>query len=343
MKLGAERFDFRIIAWLCLATGLTLLPFVIRHAVQGERLVFSVTGALAILLIGVAHRIWKRGSISETLVYTVLFGSNLVNVFAIFQIGEAAIYWAYPVIAANLVFLQPRAGLTLNANFALAVLLTAGAWVPMSELSRIGATLFILVTCVYFFSYYVTQQQEGLRMLAAIDPLTGAGNRRALHASLEEAVESRQRYGCSASLLVLDLDHFKRVNDTHGHDHGDQVLRDLAQLLKRRLRHCDRLFRYGGEEFVILTPHTPLTMAAQLAEDVRLAISRMPGFVMTITASIGVVELQSGESADAWLKRGDEALYQAKAEGRNRSVAHGACSGHRHNPELAVDGQCQSV
>ena len=340
MVLGAQRFDYRVIAWLCLATGLTLVPFTIRHASLGDYRLFYLIAGLAVLLIVSAYRIWRRGHVSTSLGYTTLTGINLVTVCAIYFIGDLTIYWVYPVVAANLVFLQPRAGLVTNLIFAAAAMWAASSWLPLVELSRVAASLFILTTCVYFFSYYVTQQQEELRTLAAVDPLTGAGNRRALHNTLAETVQSQHRYGCSASLLVLDLDHFKRVNDAHGHDRGDQLLCDIVQLLKHRLRNTDRLFRYGGEEFVIVTPHTPLTMAAQLAENLRGAISRLSSHNMPVTVSLGVVELQRGEGADAWLKRGDQALYQAKAEGRNRAVANGTCSGLRHDPALADSQPC---
>lgn len=336
MNLGVQRFDYRVIAWLCLATGLTLIPFALHHAALGDELLFTLTAGLAVLLTGVALRTFKRGSVGTGLVCTILVGGNLATVYAIYFSGDLTIYWAFPVVAANLVFLQPRAGLAVNIVFAAAVLVAAGTWAPLAELSRIAAALFILITCVYCFSYYITQQQEALRTLAAVDPLTGAGNRRALHDALEVTVQSLRRYGCSASLVVVDLDHFKRVNDTHGHDTGDQVLRDLVQLLKRRLRNTDRLFRYGGEEFVIVTPHTPLTLATQLAEDLRRSIAGAGLSTVVITASLGVAELQSDETADEWLKRGDQALYEAKAAGRNRTVAKGECSGGCHDPDMAA-------
>lgn len=343
MNLGAERFDFRIIAWLCLATGMTLIPFAVHHAAVGETVLAALVGGLALLLIGVAYGIWRRGSVNAALVYAVLIGGNLVTVLAVQFLNELAVYWAFPLVAANLIFLQPRAGLTLNAFFAAAVLIVASRWAPPQELSRIAAALFILTTCVYFFSYYVTRQQAELRRLAAVDPLTGAGNRRALQTALEETVQSQRRYGCSASLLVLDLDHFKRINDTLGHDRGDQLLSDLVALLKRRLRNTDRVFRYGGEEFVVVTPHTPLTMASRLAEDIRRAVDDPELFTYPVTTSVGIVELQPDESAEAWLKRGDEALYAAKAQGRNCAIAHGECSGVRHNPAVAFAESCESA
>ncbi|KAA3626819.1 MAG: GGDEF domain-containing protein [Proteobacteria bacterium] len=342
MNLGAQRFDFRVIVWLCLATGLTLIPFTVLHAATGDKRLFLLIGGLAVLLIVSAYRIWRRGRVNETLVYFTGLSVNFVTACAIYFVGDLTIHWVYPVVVVNLVLLQPRAGLAANVVFVTIVLWAASNWLSLAELSRVAAALFILTTCVYFFSYSVSQQQDALRTLASVDPLTGAGNRRALHSTLAETVQSRQRYGCSASLLVLDLDHFKRVNDTHGHDRGDQLLRDVVQLLKRRLRSGDRVFRYGGEEFVIVAPHTPLTMAAQLAEDLRGAISRLSSHNLPVTVSLGVVELQHGEGADTWLKRGDQALYQAKAGGRNRTVAHGTCSGLRHDPTL-VDSQPRSL
>ncbi len=340
MSVGAERFDFRIIAWFCWASALILAPFAVLHAAQDDRLLTVLIAGLALLLVGTGCGVWRRRGYSSILLYTAVISSNLITLGAIHFVGAIAINWTYPLVAANLVFLQPRTGAAVNAALVTATLLLAAPWMPGAELGRVAATLLILTTCVYFFAHYVTRQQAELRALAALDPLTGTGNRRALQLSLEETVHWHRRYGGSVSLLVLDLDHFKQVNDTLGHDSGDRVLCEVVQLLKHRLRSTDRVFRYGGEEFIVIAPHTTLTRATLLADDIRHAIAAAHDLDHPVTASLGVVELLPDEEPAAWLKRGDQALYQAKAQGRNRTVVSDA--GDHPRIDLSVAEQYQT-
>lgn len=133
---------------------------------------------------------------------------------------------------------------------------------------------------------------------------------------------SQVRYGHALSLAMIDLDHFKAVNYTHGHDAGDDVLRDLADILRGICRPRDLPCRWGGEEFVWLTPETDLDGAAQVAERLRVNIEAHEfAKVGTLTASMGIAQALLGESAEEMDKRADEALYRAKDSGRNRVEA----------------------
>jgi diguanylate cyclase (GGDEF)-like protein len=163
---------------------------------------------------------------------------------------------------------------------------------------------------------------EQLRELSERDELTGLANRRSVMAQLEQAVARCAGGGAPLAVALLDVDHFKRVNDTHGHAVGDQVLRGFAEAVSARLRSSDRVARYGGEEFLLLLPGCAEAAAAQqAAERVRLAVERHPwGGVaegLRITVSIGVAVCRPGEGAAALLQRADTALYRAKAGGRN--------------------------
>ena len=121
------------------------------------------------------------------------------------------------------------------------------------------------------------------------------------------------------SLVALDIDHFKAVNDTHGHDAGDAVLRELAGLLRMRLRQSDRAFRLGGEEFLLLLDGTDAQDACGVAEELRTSLAgRTLASGLNVTASFGVAGLRPDDKGDAWMRRADEMLYRAKAEGRNR-------------------------
>jgi diguanylate cyclase (GGDEF)-like protein len=165
-----------------------------------------------------------------------------------------------------------------------------------------------------------------LAWMASTDSLTGAANRRRFLEALDIESRRAKRNGLPVSLLGLDIDHFKLVNDTHGHPVGDLVLRELVASIKSTLRPHDILGRIGGEEFMVLLPDTSHASAITLAERVRKQVEAMsishPQGVLNITVSIGVAEFgKDGEAVDQVIKAADDRLYQAKHEGRNRVVS----------------------
>jgi len=166
---------------------------------------------------------------------------------------------------------------------------------------------------------------EEQRQKALVDPLTGLPNRAAWSERLEHEVGQWQQHGNTLLLAMLDLDHFKHINDNYGHLAGDKVLKIIATVLCKRLRGTDFIARFGGEEFVLLMPATALVAGVKLLESLRAAIEACPfhfkGEPVTITASIGVSAFKAGEHSDLVLKRADQALYRAKNAGRNRVEA----------------------
>ncbi len=163
---------------------------------------------------------------------------------------------------------------------------------------------------------------EEQRQKALVDPLTGLPNRAAWSERLELEVADWQDKGGHLLMAILDLDHFKRINDSYGHLAGDKVLKIVANELRKRLRSRDFIARFGGEEFVLLVPQTALAGGLQLADSLRAAVEACPfhfkGERVTITLSVGITAFRSGEHSDVVLKRADEALYRAKHLGRNR-------------------------
>jgi diguanylate cyclase (GGDEF)-like protein len=164
---------------------------------------------------------------------------------------------------------------------------------------------------------YRVATQSALR-----DPLTGTGNRIAMQQSLAREIDVSRRTKQPLSVLMLDVDHFKRVNDEYGHHTGDEVLRTIAQAVKGQLRNIDRVFRYGGEEFVVLLTDTDTEAAVQIGERLRSAVLGLayphPAPSLTMSISLGCSTLLPTETADSLLQRADSALYVAKREGRNR-------------------------
>jgi diguanylate cyclase (GGDEF)-like protein len=178
------------------------------------------------------------------------------------------------------------------------------------------------------------EQARNLDFRATTDPLTGLFNRRKLNRELAMEMLRAQRYGTPLSLVMYDVDHFKDVNDTYGHQTGDKVLIEMSHFVAAHIRQNDMLARWGGEEFVIVAPGLDCTMARQFAEKLRdeMATMRLPG-MSPVTCSFGVAQFEARDTLDEFIARADRAMYQAKVSGRNRvEVAPPDTNGE---PELA--------
>ena len=169
---------------------------------------------------------------------------------------------------------------------------------------------------------------QTLRRQVNTDPLTGLFNVRYFREALDAELERTRRTGLPTSLMMVDLDHFKRVNDTHGHENGNRVLLHVAELLRNQTRKLDICCRYGGEEFIIILPSTELMLANQVAERCRSLLEELPVELdegqLQITASIGVAVCSDAGQlvASQLIEHADQCLYQAKHQGRNQVVSH---------------------
>ena len=165
------------------------------------------------------------------------------------------------------------------------------------------------------------EKNRELEVLSTTDQLTGLFNRRFLELRARDEIQRTRRYATPLTILLMDIDHFKSVNDTHGHDVGDTVLVSVARCLSRHTRTTDIVSRWGGEEFLILVPGSDKAGGAELAEKLRRAIAdSRHGPLDTITASFGVTSLIDDDTLDTLVKRADDGLYQAKTAGRNQVV-----------------------
>lgn len=177
------------------------------------------------------------------------------------------------------------------------------------------------------------QYKKSLERMAVSDGLTGLYNHRYSYERLEEEVSKAERYSRPLSLLMIDIDDFKAINDTHGHRTGDEVLVSVSHAFKETLRSVDVVGRYGGEEFIVILPETSLYAASIAAEKIRATIESIPcGKRATrVSVSVGVAEHQDGEAATALVNRADSLLYEAKRAGKNRVI----CQGHSQAPGMA--------
>jgi diguanylate cyclase (GGDEF)-like protein len=174
---------------------------------------------------------------------------------------------------------------------------------------------------VAMIAYAVTVYHRRMNVMATTDKLTGVANRQAFDEMMEQLVRSRRRSTRPFSVLLLDIDHFKRINDTLGHLRGDAVIRRVADAAVRVLRDTDMVCRWGGEELIVLARNCPLADAARLAETLRATIASeailTPDDGTRVTISVGVTDYRAGDTVDAILSRVDQALYEAKRGGRN--------------------------
>jgi len=166
------------------------------------------------------------------------------------------------------------------------------------------------------------EMEDQLKLLSQTDPLTQIFNRVKFHDSLAREINRAKRYETELTLIMFDIDHFKHINDTHGHDVGDDVLVGLTKLVQTCIRETDIFARWGGEEFMLLLPHTPIDNASNLAERIRAAIEKY-NFPKTgtVTGSFGVTQFVKSDTEETFTKRVDRALYKAKQKGRNRVIA----------------------
>ena len=308
----------RIALILCAVTAVLLLFAVISHLVTQRyalaALIFTVQAMLVI-------NAWMlfRGRPAPVPFWLMTVGFMLAACGLIHGLGVSGTFWAFPAVFVSCFLLQRKLAMLMSL---LLTVLTTGVVLHSlgADLAvRFGVSLALTLLLINVVLNVVGDQRRALLQQTLTDPLTGAYNRR--HLAQQLALLTRPDgdvYGMNA-LLAIDIDHFKTINDRHGHAAGDAVLVALVAALSARKRQSDMLFRTGGEEFVLLLPRTSALDAQQVAESLRARIAGSPLLPdHTITVSIGVGMQQPQHNADQWLDAADQALYQAKHNGRNR-------------------------
>lgn len=233
--------------------------------------------------------------------------------------GEQQVYWLYPTVCVVAFLIPPIVAVAMNA-LAL-IVICALAWSQLTVFQLVQLIFSVSSTCfvVYTFADRMHFQARRLKGLATRDPLTDVGNRRAMEEKLmglshPASVASKQ----VASLIILDIDHFKAINDQYGHSVGDEVLVHLSNIIEKRIRSTDSLYRFGGEEFVIIAENTDLSHASELAEQLRIEVEACSELAQyPVTISLGTAQFRDNETPFECLGRADKAMYQAKDTGRN--------------------------
>jgi diguanylate cyclase (GGDEF)-like protein len=269
-------------------------------------------------------------------------GLGVTMVAVILTLGRDVHFVAAPFYSVLFVFGMLKLRARALAVVALYVLVSYGAAVlvrhqlygdvldlrieAVTAATVVGSAVWFAVAASYISNLRVRLRElvQQIAALASLDPLTGIRNRRQIALDLESAVKQAERHGNPLCVLLADVDHFKAVNDRHGHAVGDEVLKSVAACLGQTVRGGDLVARYGGEEFLLVLPSTTVNQAMALSERLRVQIESMIPLNapdVAVTASFGLAAWRGGESACDLVGRADKALYRAKAAGRNRIEA----------------------
>ncbi len=292
-----RRFWLYMMAWLGTLLIFTLAfdSFTVRAAASS---VFLMAGAAEFLL---AFYQGQQES-SKVIRYSV---KSVVFVFILLHVIRFASIIAYPQRTTNVLDDVLFNVFTFSFTLFFAIL-----WAGL-----------VLVLDAADLLSRLERQNQVFKDMATIDELTGLNNRHSLETKLSAEMERASRYHEPLSIILFDIDHFKHVNDTWGHQVGDEVLKHVARITRDLVREPDDIFRWGGEEFLLVAPHTSLAGAITLAQKLRASFaSTVFPEVGAVTASFGVAQSLPGENRDDWFKRADRALYRAKNTGRDRVV-----------------------
>jgi diguanylate cyclase len=306
-----------ILLMLCGLSIPSILPFGLYRLFQRNWLSAAVDLALVLGMVLVMTHVWRTGRYKlASLCVTIFYSAGMLA--TIYMRGLSLVYWVYPTMIAAYFVLRPSVALAINSFSLLVLVLILQTKVDLLNLFTVVVTISLVNLFSTIFSHRTGLQNRELHTATELDFLTGVGNRRALDRTLA-AYAAERRPQPASSLLLLDLDHFKRINDTYGHAAGDQVLVRLCELMRRHTRSSDLIFRYGGEEFAIVASGAGLEAGGHLAGGLRAAVAAAPLLEHhPITISIGVADMDKASTPADWLKRADEMLYAAKQDGRDR-------------------------
>jgi len=308
----------KVLLWLSGLTAVSISPFAIIRFYQGDTTIAIVDAVIALIMLSLFIYIYVSRNIKVAKYSCTTF--IIIAVLSSIAIkGDSQVLWTFPAII-GIYYLMPLK-LARNACSILIIGLLSILYFQTDLVYLISIAITTALTSaltnVIFISYH--NQHNKLKSLASIDPLTASGNRRALDIKLSEVILSQNREAYDMCLILLDLDYFKEINDDHGHAVGDQILIALSELIKANTRVLDSLYRYGGDEFIIMPLNMNLETTLRLAEKIRKVIESYEfPLNIQITISIGVAEFKVNDTPESWISRADKLLYKVKNSGRNK-------------------------
>ena len=314
----STKFPRRVSILFHLVAIVPVLGFATYHGIWGSRwLALFLSLSLLVVCLSLYNEVRYRDSLFYRQAFVVLV--SIAIAFSCYQLGLRGLIYVFPMSSVFFFTFPFALGIVSGVLFSFCCLLAASYVEPLILVLRFSVGITISMVFAGIFAFIVLKQKNKLEQLANRDELTGALNRRTLRPELDAARNICQRHQRPESLAIMDLDHFKQVNDLHGHLAGDEVLKEFSRLVTRRIRNSDKLFRFGGEEFILQLPQTDEQQAWELCEALRVLVEATTfSKNIHLTCSFGVAQLAESESVDAWLKGCDKALYQAKENGRNQ-------------------------
>ncbi len=302
---------------LALLALVVFIPLLIQNFWNGNVLL----GVSVVLVLGLlaANFVWLNQRKKPVVPHEVIALPAFVGAISAIGVhGVFGAFWTFPIILYGSFVLRRKMAIFASLGLWAGATISTFAQGGVSSAARVSISLLLTIVMINIVITVLARAQDQLTFQSITDPLTGAYNRRHMEVMLERAACQSERSGTPHALLSIDIDHFKDVNDFHGHAIGDDTLRRLTTLVRARVRSVDLWFRMGGEEFLLLAPDTRIGEALGLAETLRreVMVSPWPNG-HEVTVSIGVAEFANGESWEAWLQRADLALYRAKHGGRN--------------------------
>ncbi|KZN58831.1 GGDEF domain-containing protein [Pseudoalteromonas luteoviolacea] len=294
-------------------------PLAIKNFIIGEYPLATAI-SLCVFTFSVDSYALLRGRklpINEHIVATLAVISVTLSLFTL---GEGTIFWVFPV-SIIISFLFPiRTAIVFNLSLILSATIYVLLNYQVADAMRLFFALLMTVTIVNLLLRHIDSLHELLKEESTKDALTGALNRRQLNLFLKDALANKLHYHSDSTLIMIDVDHFKQINDLYGHAKGDEVLIRLASGINTQIRESDLLFRVGGEEFVILLPNTTVETAEKVAEKLRATI-RTSSLIedRPVTVSLGICATDNNLTQTKWMSCADKALYAAKERGRDRA------------------------
>jgi len=302
--------------------AVTITPLAIYRYFNGQQFAATIELFGVVFLCGIAAYVWKtRKTRIMSAVLSVFLLAGLVTVN--YLLGTSILFWIYPIIMTVYLINSLKLSVIFISPAIIALLPLLMREKAIIEVCSIFATLIICQIIGYLLTKKIRQQYSIMESLANQDGLTSTFNRRAFDDRIHFIRNFSMRYDnkneSTASLIMFDIDNFKQINDTQGHREGDQILINLSKLFQKQIRGIDQLYRFGGEEFMIIVNGADVFKATELAERMRKILEESSVSTFTkVTASFGVAEYNHPESTSSWINRVDKAMYRAKRAGKNR-------------------------
>lgn len=313
-------FELSILTTLAIVIVGAITPFAIYRYSIGDYKIFFAEVAIIILSSSIVLIAWiSHNSDIPSKVMAVILTTAIVLTAK--MVGNIGFYWFFCAVVVNFAVLKPREALVIIFSGVCLVFYLQDIFSNLTEKMIFTAS----VSSTSLFAYLVAKrnmlQQQQLIRLARTDSLTNTGNRRSADEEFNISIRDFKRTGTLYWLVMFDVDHFKHVNDSFGHETGDQVLKNLVLVVKKHLRATDRIFRVGGEEFAILIKEQNIHNIEILTEKLRELVEHADIISeKKITISLGASCLKANDNIQSWTKRTDEMLYLAKEQGRNQVV-----------------------